>query len=237
MPEIESPCLSCVLKNYSKDNPTCKDCDARCDYIKIIDGASPATLVRPVIKRASTAKLKQAELYIQEYCEKHFIALEDLKSRRFSGGLSEARAVIAYKLRHEYVLSLKDIGKLLGKTQQAISVILKPKVTKSAKTVSIEEGVIPLTRTPAGDLSVKAEDCHGYTTDLPPVQPIRETELDSKKFIILDFKEYQDLYNHVIKTAKANFRKPEDHILYLINKEREGPDECNKALQADKKEL
>jgi len=213
MPEIQSPCLSCHLKNYSKDNPTCRDCNARCNYIKIIDGAAPSTSILSANEKASSTKLQRAELYIQQTCKKNFIELDDLKSQRYAGGLGAVKREIVKTLRHKYNLTLLEIGTLTGRSQQAISVMLKPKVIKPAKAVE-------KTQT---ENTVLDEAGTTHTPQPDPLNKLdRSTQEPYKKVIYFSFEDHPTLYDHLIKTAKTNFRKPEDHILYLINKEREG---------------
>jgi len=161
--------------------------------------------------------LKKAELYIQQTCKEHFIELEDLKSRRSAGGLSDIKREIVHTLYHDHKLTQKEIARIFGKSEQAICVILQHKTKKEPVKVG-QEG--PLTRDSKGNLGVKVEECPGHI----------------QKIIYFTFKDHPELYNHLLKTARANFRKPEDHILYLINKEREGHYENNKALQTAKKE-
>lgn len=225
MPEIQSPCLSCRLKNYSKDNPTCRDCKARCDYIKIIDGATIAVSTKSIKKRASMTNLEQAELYLQAVCEKYLIKIEDLRGRQRSSGLGDIRKEVIHTLYSKYKLMQSEIGKLLTRSNQSISIMMKPKVIKSAKTVDetqtfnidLEEAGIAHTLPPdAGDpVSV------GRTTSKPD-QTVEEPEPDNKIFIIINFKDHPGIYEYLIKTAKTNFRKPKDHILYLVSEEREG---------------
>lgn len=199
---MRSPCLACDLKDQSKDNPVCKECDERVQYVDLINGIERPDKAMRVKKQPSSDKLRRAELYIQSTCEKHLIDLKDLKSRKFSGNLGAVRRDIAHTLRYDFKLSMKSIGKLLNKSQQAVSVILNPKEAKP---------ILPPGAT------------NTHTTGRPD-QTVEESEPD-KIFIIINFKDHPDIHEHLIKTAKTNFRKPEDHVLYLINKEREGSDE------------
>lgn len=227
MPEIQSPCLSCSLKDYSKDNPTCRDCNARCDYIKIIDGATPATHSESVKKRASSNKLKQAELYIQEACEKHFINLDDLKSQRYAGGLGDIKIEITSTLYHEYKLTMKEIAHMFGKSENAIWMTLqrKPKKDEKFTPETVDEA--------KADITALEEASSSHPKPDPSPLTIEDTAPPDMKVVCFSLRDHPDLYDYLVRAAKTSFRKPEDYILYLINKEREGIDEEKETLQPD----
>ncbi len=230
---MRSPCLSCDLKDSSKDNPVCKDCDARCEYVRFINGATSTIYINSTSKRASVTKLKKAELYIQETCVKHFIELDDLKSSRSSGGIGDIKREVVHALYHEHKLTQKEIAYIFGKSANAIWAILQKKSTKTTDEAqaSTEEIIIPLTRNSSGDLGIE----NVPKPDLSSLSK-EDTPPSDKKVIYFSFKDYPDLHDYLIKTAKANFRKPEDHILYLINEEKQGIAEYEEVLQEDKKE-
>ena len=130
MPKLESPCLTCDLKDSSKDNSVCKDCDARCDYVRVMCGGVPSTAIKPATMRISMSDLKKAELYIQQTCKKYFVELEDLKSQRYAGGLGDIKREIINTLYHDHKLTQKEIARIFGKSENAIWVMLQNKTKK-----------------------------------------------------------------------------------------------------------
>ena len=192
---MKSPCLTCDLYAQSKDNPVCKECEERIRYVNAIDGIQLPDSALRVRKRAFMGKLKKGEIYIQSVCDQYHIELSDLKSRKFGGNLREIRKQIINTLRYDHKLSMKDIGKLLNKTQQAISRILNPADPKPTTHIDTEK-------------EVKQLDKEDIDTS------------DDKKFIFIDFKKVTrlDLWDSLIAAADRNFRTVEGHALYLINK-------------------
>lgn len=213
---MRSPCLSCDLKNSSKDNPVCKDCDARCEYVRFLNGATSPIFTNSTKKGATVNRLKKAELYVQEACEKHCIDLDDLKSKRSSGGLGDIRREVFHALYYEHKLTQKEIGYMFGKSANSIWAVLQKKPIKSS--VSADSAITANSLTPDAGDQVSVGRIINESD-----QPMEDLETN-KIFTIIDFKDRPDLYDHLIKTAKNNFRKPEDHILYLINKEMQGED-------------
>jgi len=200
---MKSPCLTCDLGDKSKDNPVCKDCELRIQYVNSIDGMELPDQDMRIRKRASSEKLKKGELFIQSICDQFHVEPSDIKSRKFGGNLREIRRQIANTLRYQYKLSMKDIGKLLNKTQQSVSKILNPEEVKPTSKKETFTFNIP----PASSETVNVGHHDTYNPE-------------DRKVIFIDFKKVTrlDLWGKLIKAADVNFRTVEGHALYLINK-------------------
>ncbi len=210
---MKSPCRECELENYSKDNPTCRDCDERVHYVRALDGFD-ASNQQPQSEKPfraktiiSTDKLKKAELYIQQTCNKHFIDLDDLKGRRRAGNLGAVRTEIIFTLRKEFKLSMLDIGKLLGKTYQAISYVLN---SKKARVQLITRDISRL---------IQSRD-----KQPKPFEGVRvvngeqdDPQKETKEFIYISFEKQNGLYKSLAQAADNNFRTPEGQVLYFIS--------------------
>lgn len=192
---MKSPCLSCDLKDHSKDNQVCKECDERVQYVNSIDGIELPDQDMRIRKKASLGKLKKAESYIQSVCDQYHIDLSDFKSRKFGGNLRETRRQVANTLRYDHGLSMKDIGKLLNKTQQAVSVILNPKEVKPTSK--------NLNNKPISNKDNKVESKASHTSNV-------------KDYIYVCFKDRPELFKQLIESAEKNFRTPDGQALYLI---------------------
>gem|GEM_PF-3030603 len=174
-------------------------------------------------------KIKPARLYIQKVCEKKFITIDDLKSQRYAGGLGDIKREVINTLYHQYKLTQKEIAHLFGKSENAIWMMLQK---KSKQTQPVE----PLKKSEGGHIDHEQINFANPPAAGELVMVGRQSSLkkpssdDKKLFIIVDFKNHIDLYNFLIKSAETNFRKPEDHILYLINHERAGADEDKEVL-------
>lgn len=241
---MRNPCLSCPLEGYDKNTATCRDCNDRVKYVRSIGGMTHSVPIEMSKDgngtngdqmRDTMDKLKQAEIYLQETCEKNFITIEDLKSRRFAAGLGDIKREVIRILDKEHNLSTGEIGALLGKTAEAIRVVLNPGPKKTAKSVdntTMDQKAMspPLSRTSKGDLGVKVEDCPGYVAERPDhvltteempkhTGSTKAPETKNDEFIYLIFADYPDLYDPFIKIAKKNFRTPEEHLMYLVNSE------------------
>lgn len=49
---------------------------------------------------------------------------------------------------------------------------------------------------------------------------INKTNIKQKRLsLTINFKDMPDLYNNLIKSAKLNFRTPEEHVLYCVWKQ------------------
>jgi len=180
---MTNPCLKCKNKDIDKNNPECKECSLRVQYVKSIgpmtcSSAFETGFVETGLKPVSTTKTGDKNI------------MENIKEKRCPGCGEKFPATAEY-----FQANKRAKDGLQGYCKACRSIQAKES-KKSRKKTAIN--------------SAANDKLFNDPIVFPP-----------NNNILISFDDYPEILEKIITAAKAEFRRPEQQILFELNKAQE----------------
>jgi len=222
MEALKNPCLGCDLLEADKNCPECKNCSKRVSYINdprwssvTMDGDAGKSIRERIEELDDLAaekfqltiggveaeeememtRAEEIEILIKDICDDCFTSVDSLQGgRRKPEDTKARRKIIACLMSDDFKVPQRKIASLVGVTYAAVNLI----VTK------IKRG----------------EFKEPEPEDPPRHKPVTATV--GRVIFQVDFTDHKDIYDFLIKESKCCLRTPEDQVIYMLQKERDG---------------
>ena len=208
---MRNPCLNCdeVGVDEDKNHPACKVCPKRDNYAKAIEGMDVFDM------DGDAGSLREQIEELDELAEQRFQMIE--KEKEMDMTRAEEIEVVIADICEECFTSVESVrdGRRKPEDSKARRKIIERLISDDFKMPQTKIATLLGVSYPAVNLIVTRLRRGKFKEDEP--------KKSKKERVIfeVDFTDYRDVYDFLIKESAHQFRTPEDHVIFILREARD----------------